>query len=68
MPDFDAHVHAVQVDRTEQSSRDRINQAKEHWRAYIWGITELELLLNKQAILLSAWQAEDRALRSIVLR
>jgi len=37
---------------------------KNHWRAYIQGITELELLLNKQTILLSAWQAEDRALRS----
>ncbi len=64
MPDFDAHIHAFQVDLTEQSSRDRINLAKEHWRAYIQGITELELLLNKQTILLSAWQAEDRALRS----
>ncbi len=64
MLDFDAHLHAFQVDLTEQSSRDRINLAKEHWRAYIQGITELELLLNIQTILLSAWQAEDRALRS----
>ncbi len=64
MLDFDAHIHVFQVDLTEQSSRDRINQAKEHWRAYLQGRAELELLLNKQAILLSAWQAEDRALRS----
>ncbi len=64
MLDYDAHLHAFQVDLTEQSSRDRINLAKEHWRAYIQGITELELLLNKQTILLSARQAEDRALRS----
>ena len=64
MLDYDAHIHAFEVDLTEQSSRDRINLAKEHWRAYIQGSAELELLLNKQAILLSAWQAEDRALRS----
>ncbi len=64
MLDFDAHIHAFQVDLTEQASIDRINLAKEHWRAYIQGITESELLLNKQAILLSAWRAEDRALRS----
>ncbi len=61
---FDAHVHAFQVDLTEQSSRDRINLAKEHWGAYLQGRAELELLLNKQAILLSAWQAEDRARRA----
>ncbi len=64
MLDYDAHIHAFQVDLTEQASRDRINLAKEHWRAYLQGRAELELLLNKQAILLSAWQAEDRALRS----
>ncbi len=64
MLDFDAHLHAFQVDLTEQSSRDRINLAKEHWRAYVQGSAELELMRNKQAILLSAWQAEDRALRS----
>ncbi len=64
MLDFDAHIHTFQVDLTEQSSRDRINLAKEHWRAYIQGSAELELLLNKQTILLSAWQAEDRALHS----
>ncbi len=64
MPPFDAHIHAFQVDLTEQSSRDRINLAKEHWQAYLQGRAELELLLNKQAILLSAWQAEDPALRS----
>ncbi len=64
MLDYDAHIHAFQVDLTEQSSLDRINLAKEHWRAYIQGSAEFELLLNKQAILLSAWQAEDRALRS----
>ena len=63
MLDYDAHIHVFQVDLTEQSSRDRINLAKEHWRAYIQGITELELTLNKQAILLSAWRAEDRARR-----
>ncbi len=64
MLDYDAHLHAFQVDLIEQSSRDRINLAKEHWRAYIQGITELELTRNKQAILLSAWQAEDRARRA----
>ncbi len=64
MLDYDAHIHAFQVDLTEQSSRDRINLAKEHWRAYLQGRAELELMLNKQTILLSAWQAEDRALRS----
>ncbi len=64
MLDFDAHIHAFQDDRTEHASLDRINRAKEHWRAYIPGITELQLLLNQQTILLSAWQAEDRALRS----
>ncbi len=63
MLDYDAHIHAFQVDLTEQSSRDRINLAKEHWRAYVQGITELELIRNKQAILLSEWRAEDRALR-----
>jgi len=64
MLDYDAHIHAFQVDLTEQSSLDRINLAKEHWRAYLRGRTESELLLNKQTILLSAWRAEDRALRS----
>ncbi len=64
MPDFDAYVHAFEDDRTERASLDRINQAKEHWRAYLQGRAELELMRNKQAILLSAWQAEDRALRS----
>ncbi len=64
MLDYDAHIHAFQVDLTEQSSLDRINLAKEHWRAYLQGRTESELLLNKQTILLSAWQAEHRALRS----
>jgi len=63
MLDFDAHLHAFQVDLTEQSSRDRINLAKEHWRAYIQGSAELELTRNKQAILLSAWRAKDRARR-----
>ncbi len=57
MPDFDAHIQTFHDDRTDRASLDRINQAKEHWRAYIQGITELELLLNKQTILLSAWQA-----------
>ncbi len=64
MLDFDAHIHVFQVDLTEQSSRDRINLAKEHWRAYVQGRAESELMRNKQAILLSAWRAEDRALRS----
>ncbi len=64
MLDYDAHLHAFQVDLTEQASLDRINQAKEHWGAYLQSRAELELLLNKQTILLSAWQAEDRALRS----
>ncbi len=64
MPASDAHIHAFQDDLTERASRDRINQAKEHWRAYVQGRAELELMSNKQAILLSAWRAEDRALRS----
>ncbi len=55
-------------DRTERASLDRINQAKEHWRAYLQGRAELELLRNKQTILLSAWQAEDRARRSSRVR
>ncbi len=68
MPDLDAHLHAFHDDRTARASLDRINRAKEHWRAYIQGITELELLRNKQTILLSAWQAEDRARRSSRVR
>ncbi len=64
MPDSDGHIHAFHDDRTQLASLDRINRAKEHWRAYLQGRAELELLRNKQAILLSAWQAEDRALRS----
>ncbi len=64
MLDYDAHIHAFQVDLTERASLERINQAKEHWGAYLQGRAELELLLNKQTILLSAWQAEDRARRS----
>ncbi len=64
MPDHDAHIHVFQDDRTARASLDRINRAKEHWRAYLQGRAELELLLNKQTILLSAWRAEDRALRS----
>ncbi len=64
MPDYDAHIHAFLDDRTERSSLDRINRAKEHWRAYVQGRAESELMLNKQAILLSAWQAQDRARRS----
>ncbi len=61
---FDTHIHAFQDDRTAPASLDRVNRAKEHWRAYLQGRAELELLLNKQTILLIAWQAEDRALRS----
>ncbi len=64
MLDYDAHLHAFQVDLTERASLERINQAKEHWGAYVQGIQESELLINKQTILLSAWRAEDRALRS----
>ena len=68
MPPFDAHLHAFRDDRTERASLDRINQAKEHWRAYVQGRAELELIRNKlaieQAVLLSKWRAEDRALRS----
>jgi len=65
MPDLDAHIHAFQDDRTERASLDRINRAKEHWRAYVQGIAELQLTLNKIAIeraaLLSIWRAQDRA-------
>ncbi len=65
MPASDAHIHAFQDDRTARASRDRINRAKEHWRAYVQGIAELQLTLNKIAIeraaLLSIWQAQDRA-------
>ena len=50
---LDAHLHAFQDDLTERASLDRINRAKEHWRAYL-----------QQAALLSKWRAEDRALRS----
>ncbi len=48
MPAFDAHIHAFQDDRTERASLDRINQAKEHWRAYVQGSAELQLM-RKQA-------------------
>ncbi len=58
MPAYDAHIHAFQDDLTERASLDRITRAKEHWGAYLQGRAELELLLNKQAILLSAWRAE----------
>ncbi len=64
MLDYDAHLHAFQVDLTERASLERINQAKEHWGAYVQDIQESELLINKQTILLNVWQAEDRALRS----
>ncbi len=64
MPALDTHIQAFHDDRTARPSLDRISQAKEHWRAYVQGRAELELMRNKQAILLSAWQAEDRALRS----
>ncbi len=68
MLDFDAHVQAFQDDRTERASLDRINRAKEHWRAYVQGSAEFELMRNNQAILLSAWRAEDRARRSSTVR
>jgi len=64
MPAYDTYIQAFQDDRTARASLDRINRAKEHWRAYVQGRAELELMRNKQAILLSAWRAEDRALRS----
>ena len=63
MPDFDAHIHAFQDDLTKRASLDWINRAKEHWRAYVQGSAESELMRNKMAILLSEWQAEDRAMR-----
>ncbi len=50
MPDSDAPIRAFQDDLTERASRDRINQAKEHWRAYVQGRADLELTLNKLAI------------------
>ena len=50
MPPFDAHLHAFQDDRTERASLDRINRAKEHWRAYVQGSAELELTRNKMAL------------------
>ncbi len=65
---LDTHIHAFQDDRAEHASLDRINQAKEHWRAYVQGSAELELMRNKQAILLSAWRAVDRARRSSTVR
>ncbi len=64
MPDLDAHIYAFQDALMERASCDRINRAKEHWRAYVQGRAEWELTRSKQAILLSAWRAEDRALRS----
>jgi len=68
MLDYDTHIRAFQDDLTERASRDRINRAKEHWGACVQGRAELELLLNKQTILLSAWQAEDHARRSSRVR
>ncbi len=72
MPNYDAHLHAFQVDLTEQSSRDRINLAKEHWRAYVQGRAESGLMRSKiaieQAVLLSKWRAEDRARHSSRVR
>ena len=68
MPDLDTHVHAFQDDRTARASLDRISQAKEHWRAYVQGRAELELMRNKQATLLSAWRTEDWARRSSRVR
>ncbi len=68
MPAFAAHIHAVQDDRTERASLDRINRAKEHWGAYVQSIAELQLTLNKiaieQVVFLSKWRVEDRARRS----
>ncbi len=44
MPGLDTHVHAFQDDRTERALLDRINRAKEHWRAYVQGRAELGLM------------------------
>ena len=67
MPDSDAPIRAFQDDLTERASRDRITQAKEHWRAYVQCRTALELTLNKlaieQDILLNKWRAEDLSRR-----
>ena len=63
MPNYEAHLHAIQDDRTARASLDRINRAKEQWRAYVQCRVESELMRNKLAILLSAWRAEDRARR-----
>ncbi len=35
MPNYEAHLHAIQDDRTARASLDRINRAKEQWRAYV---------------------------------
>ncbi len=68
MPAVDAHLHAFQDARTERASLDRIKRVREHWRAYVQSIAELQLTLNKiaieQAVFLSKWRAEDRARRS----
>ncbi len=64
MPDYDAHIQAFQDDLTERSSLDQINQVKSRWIEYVQGSAESELMRNKLAILLSAWRAEDRELRS----
>jgi len=50
MPALDAHIHAFEDDLTERASLDRINRAKEHWRAYVQGCAELELMRNKMAL------------------
>ncbi len=50
MLDYDAHLHAFQVDLTERASLERINQAKEHWRAYVQGRADSELIRNKLAV------------------
>ncbi len=68
MPDYDAHIQASRDDLTERSQLDRLNRAKSRWIEYVRGSAESELIRNKmaiaQAVLLSKWRAEDRALRS----
>ena len=56
MLDYDAHLHAFQDDRTERASLGRINQAKEHWRAYLQGRNgqaDISKQLNCKTVLLA---------------
>jgi len=47
MLDFDAHIHTFQVDLTERASLDRINRAKEYWRAYVWQAEDRAMRLSR---------------------